>query len=253
MKALPIAASTRADQDILPIYVGNFTDPVGASEFCGTGFLIAPGILVTCWHCVSTELPEGKAYVAVRHDPNSNLYRPYLLESIFKDDSGRDLAMAAISIAPTIGFALSSEHALLGTDVCTFGYPFTDCIIVDGNKRFVLNARYLQGYITRDFFHDYGEYGPTPSYELSIPALSGLSGAPLIEVGTKTVLGVIYGNNDVATVVHCGSYDAESGKRTPDVERIVSFGLAHYTGSLLEFSTPLTMGIPLGEYLMNIR
>jgi V8-like Glu-specific endopeptidase len=32
----------------------------------GTGFLIGKNIIVTCWHCVRSELKQGERYVALR-------------------------------------------------------------------------------------------------------------------------------------------------------------------------------------------
>lgn len=103
----------------------------------------------------------------------------------------------------------------------------------------------------RSFYYEHQTYGQTPSYELDMPTPAGLSGAPLVKTGSKEVVGVIYGSNDVATIEQEASINSESGKREPEIQRIISFGLAHYTETLKNLKGAATKGLPLQQYLRS--
>lgn len=82
-----------------------------------------------------------------------------------------------------------------------------------------------------------------------MPAPEGLSGAPLMTLAGE-VLGVVYGTVETASIAEWASVD-EEGKRTPEVQRIVSFAVAHHTDSLLSLSGAATSGRTLREYLSS--
>jgi hypothetical protein len=92
----------------------------------------------------------------------------------------------------------------------------------------------------------------TEAYELDMPTPEGLSGAPLIRMGSKEVVGVVYCTNEVALIKQFEQVD-EDGRREPEIHRVVSFGLAHSTSSLHSLSGPATGGIPLGQCMQNKR
>jgi len=101
----------------------------------------------------------------------------------------------------------------------------------------------------RSFYHEHQTYGRIPSYELDMPTPAGLSGAPLVKVGSPEVIGVIYGSNDVATIEQEASVNPQTGKREPEIQRIISFGLAHYTETLRNLQGIATGGLPLHQYI----
>ena len=78
--------------------------------------------------------------------------------------------------------------------------PLTERVDLGRRPRFLLAGRYLQGYVTRSFAYEHQEFGRITSYELDMPAPTGLSGAPLLKVGTMEVYGVIYGSHSVETI-----------------------------------------------------
>ena len=82
-----------------------------------------------------------------------------------------------------------------------------------------------------------------------MPAPDGLSGAPLIVRGSDAIVGVVYGTIDVARTEEVSAVDPETGARTPQVQRIVSFGLAHHTWALGELRGPATGGRPLADVM----
>jgi len=241
------------DKDILPIFIINGKKPFNIHSFCGTGFIISPNLFITCWHCVKGEIPLYHKYAAMI-ESNSGKFKVSYIYNIEQDQNGSDISISNIQHDPTLGLMISEKDSALGVDVWTFGYPLTDKFNdSDGRNEFVLNGRFLQGYITRAFIYESSIYGQVPSYELDMPVPDGLSGAPLIRSGSKEVIGVIYGNNDVDTIDKFSSVDPETGKREPEIVKIVSFGLAHYTDTLLNVKCKATKNQTLKEFLLKVK
>lgn len=239
----------QVDRDILPIFLAPRKEPCEPVSFQGTGFIIARNVLVTCWHIVSSSPPDDHEYAAIIEiQPGS--YKAFFLNNLEQDANGSDLATANIGLGPVLGLTLGRNSLALGTDVCTFGYPLTDLRQrPGGGRQFVLNPRYLQGYVTRKFHYEHRLFGSVPSYELDMLTPLGLSGAPVIKVNTKEVFGVVYGSHDVATIEEVARIDPETGKREPEVQRLVSFSLAHYTETLRNLRSTATRGLSLADFL----
>lgn len=213
----------------------------------GTGVFPVPRVFVTCWHCVA--LP--RAYVAMVRVPGGDSYSAWPLLDITQHPNGCDLAMARVALTHTRQLVLSiaDNEALAATEVWSYGYPFSTVLPgVDGDNRARLEGRYLQGYITQAFRHEHHRYGMTMAYELDMPTPEGLSGAPLLKRNTREIIGVVYGTNDVALIERFSEVDQE-GKRTPEIQRVVSFGLAHHTSNLQSLAGPATNGKTLAEYI----
>ncbi|HMF55558.1 MAG TPA: serine protease [Pyrinomonadaceae bacterium] len=239
------------DQDILPLFVVKSTDPAELVSFAGTGFLIAPRILVTCWHCVKNMLPEGCRYAAVRSN-GAGGHQALHLAHIEQDKQGSDLATAHIEASPTLGLKVAEGDVAVGTDVFSYGYPLTDVgRRAAGGMQFTLHARYLRGYVMRAFWYEHPQFGRVASYEVDMQTPEGLSGAPLIRRGSWDVVGVVYGTNEVASIAEFARHDPETDERTPELQRIVGFGLAHYTGTLHSLRTEATRDLPLSQFLRS--
>ena len=182
----------------------------------------------------------------------SLLYAPWVFRAP-NPTNGSDLATAlVVDYVPEFKMTLADAPALMGADVQTYGYPLTTVRPSPkhaGTINFALNDRFLQGYIMRVFHYEHTQYGRVVSYELDMPAPAGLSGAPLIEMGSTTVIGVIYGTNDVETIEQFSQVDSETGKRTPEVVRVTSFALAHHTETLRNLRGLATRELPLAEHL----
>ena len=208
----------------------------------GTAFLVARGVLVTCWHCVSEPLPAGHSYGVARRFPLGGVTGT-ALKDLSRCKAGKDLATAKVAFWPSLGFKLAERPLEIGEDVWTFGYPLTDVQErPGGGKFFMSHPRLLKGHVMRRFMYPHYDLGAVPSYELSFPAPEGLSGAPLFRAETNEVRGVVYGNNDVTTIVEWSSVDKETGKRTAEVQRTVSYGLAHTLESLAGLRGDATRG-----------
>jgi len=186
-------------------------------------------------------------------------YRSFELRELAQDAKGSDLALARlqIDIPARMNLQLASVATTSGADVWSYGYPLTTEITdPTGSRRFHLEPRYLQGYVTRGFWHERPRYGAFPSYELDMPAPEGLSGAPVVRVPTLAipgsrpqVVGVVYGRIETGVIEEFVSIDPDTGERRPEVQRVVSFAAAHYTSTLLEASGPATFGHSLAEYI----
>lgn len=235
-------------QDIFPIVVSDLsTSPPRTVSFQGMGFLVAPNLLLTCWHSVETQLPPGQAYFA--GVIQGNQYYRFPLSKIERDQNGSDLATAKVELIPRAGFLLSEEQGFPGTQVFTFGSPFPEkCRLDSGEPAIKLSPRFFDGYITRPFNYSHPKYGTTHSYELSFAAPQGLSGSPLITHGLK-IIGVVYGNLDSYTITEEATKDPETGELYPEVRRIVSFGLAFHNDIVCRVCTTGTSRKPLLEFV----
>jgi hypothetical protein len=204
---------------------------------------------VTCWHCVRTQLPDSQRYAAAIEVAEGE-YGSVLLEDIQQDTNGTDLATARADLKPTLRFTLADSSAHQGHEVWTYGYPLTGVRQhPELEKQFELQARYLEGYVTRLFNYEDSEYGQAPSYELDMPAPGGLSGAPRLKKPSHEVVGVIYGDHDVGTIDQLARIDPATGERTPEVQRVVTFALAHFTETIKNLQGVATDSLPLAEYL----
>ena len=229
------------DRDILPVITCSgfgTSEPLTLWSFEGTGFLLEKNIFVTCWHFVRTPLREGREYAVVVETDEGNT--AWMLSDISKDANGTDLATVRVPLEPNLGLVLAHEPVLMGADVWTFGYPLTRGPYPLSEedpargKRIELEGRYLRGYVTRTVKYEDPHFGETPCYELDMPAPAGLSGAPIVERGSKRVIGVVFKEH------YRG--DSEEYSRT-------TFALAHYTETLLNLRGSATLGLTLPEYL----
>jgi hypothetical protein len=235
--------------DVLPIFLCERGSPGKPLAAMGTGFLIGERLLVTCWHCVPPGPAEGQYYAAVEWVGSG--YRPWELTTI-SQVPGRDIATATVDLVPQVPLRLTRDLAGAGTDVYTFGYPLPSVERRDdGDLKFGIAGRYLQGYVTRGFDHPESAYGVTPAYELDMPAPAGLSGAPLLTQGTADVVGIVFGSNDLETVDSFKRVDPETGETHPEVRRVVSFGLAHHTRTLWDVKGTATGGQTLRDLLLG--
>jgi hypothetical protein len=238
----PIEIPRRPGVDVFALFALE-ADGSSIRDFLGTGFLLAGGILVSCWHCVREAVEAGLPVAAV--ETGDDFIPALVLRDLEQDRNGSDIATARLTRLPLFGLELAAGPADTGTDVWTYGFPLTE----RPNERrstYLLNARYLEGYITRAFYFSDER---VPSYELDMRAPAGLSGAPLIEVGSKRVIGVVYGVHAAEMIEYFGTTDPETGKRVADIVRVETFALAHYTDTLRAVVGRATGERPLGEFV----
>jgi homospermidine synthase len=81
-----------------------------------------------------------------------------------------------------------------------------------------------------------------------------MSGAPLVRMGSREIIGVLYGHNEAETIEEFGTRDPETGERLrPEVVRRNYFAAAHYTWNLQTLKGEATNGRPLFEYLRELE
>ena len=91
--------------------------------------------------------------------------------------------------------------------------------------------------------------GPSPVWELDMQVPGGLSGAPLFFQGTDAVLGVVFHAHEVETVETFRCVDPVTGKREPEIVRVIYFGLAHPMELVLELRGQASGGRALRELM----
>ncbi len=250
-----------ARRDVLPILMVTEGEDPDIKAFMGTGFVLGKNVFVTCHHCVSTPLDEGDRYVVaipveyVQNSEDQTYAGPYgigPLTDIAKDPTGLDLATAKAAFSSTL-LDLSDSSLSMGENIFTYGYPLTEDLPHPvAGRSLTVNGRYLEGYCTTTYYHEVPGYIRTPTYELDMPAPIGLSGAPIVKRdGAATVAGVVYGTKDTGTVEEFARIDETTGERTPELQRITTFAVAHYFDSLYNLRGPATDHMPLGEYLRS--
>ena len=97
---------TKIGADIFPLFIVRKTTPVEIVSFQGTGFLIAPNVLVTCWHNVNSRLEEDQSYALAVEGGAVGQYTVATLSNVSQDENGSDLATANVGLVPTLGLTL---------------------------------------------------------------------------------------------------------------------------------------------------
>jgi hypothetical protein len=115
-------------RDIYPIFeVDPNPDGKGpmAVGFRGTGFLLAPNLFMTCWHCLESPVADGNQLALVGSLPEAK-FRASPLGEIGRDENGLDLATARVAATPSLPFSFPDRPPDYGADVAAFGYPLTE-------------------------------------------------------------------------------------------------------------------------------
>jgi hypothetical protein len=242
--------------DVLPLFeIDPSTDPPSIDAFRGTSFLISDFLLVTCWHCVR-DVREGRILVVGSRrnelgepvDREGADWRLDEVVSISQDTNGFDLATGRVTFRQgPAALSLAPQSLATGADVWSYGYPFTTPQLHDDRKRWNIEARYLEGYITRAFWREVGERS-IPTYELDMLAPSGISGAPLLDARTGTVCGGVHGS--LETTMAETALDPLSGDAVAAATpRYFAFAGAHFTSSLHDLAGDATEQMPLSVFL----
>lgn len=241
--------------EIFPIFeCDTTTSPPALSRFRGTGFRVRGGdLLITCWHCLEGGDDEGRGLAIASRTQGSDAMTMHPLLDVSQDTNGRDLGTARIFNADTIPGALPLELAdaslFAGFDVVTVGFPDTATTAVDGDQKWMVDTRWLQGYLTRVVEHPTVEYGLMASYEMDMLAPRGISGAPLfLRNSGWAVYGVMYTVRRSATVEEI-DVEAQTGERANDVRLVTTFSLAAHTELLHDLRGDATEGERLVDWL----
>lgn len=223
-------------------------------DYRGTGTVVFPGVLITCWHVVGEELSGDERYVVlVARDPGPG-FAAHPVSQISQHHDGLDLAMGLIPETGSGFLEIHTEELREGTDFWTCGYPFSDPVLSDeGSKKWEINMRMFKGHVTAGLMWEPVGFPETPSIELSIPTPRGLSGAPIIPASKHTIAGIIYGEHTMYMIDEAERRDPETGEVTPEARIKVQFGLGHTPHSLLSLRGPASSGRSVGELQAAFR
>jgi len=240
---------------VLPLFIleqkGAVWQPI---EFVGTGFILgAPerehDVLITCWHCVNHTISANQIYGGLLQGENGDPHTVIFLNSLEQDINGTDLACAIPIGAPKSPWRLGLKPTGTGNQVRSYGYPHTLGVrLSNGQKYFDLQERYLEGYVVREFGYKNFDSKIIPSYELDMLTPNGLSGGPIFDRMTGNVTGVVYGQHSVGSIVEEAWFDAETGERHPELQRLLHFGLAHWLPTLHKMQGSATGNLPLATF-----
>jgi hypothetical protein len=225
-------------RNILPVVIteSNTLRPV---SFRGTGFLIAPNILITCWQCVRDALHEKQRYSIMLEEGSG--YSIHNLSNIKQHSGGLDLAIAQIDLAYDQGLRICAREALPGDEVIAYGYSPGEGVFTGGQISISrLNPRLMHGHITRSFYYSCPGFVRTYTYELNMPMPNGIYGTPLIKPATNEVVGVIYGVLDIPKAGRPQGIANGIRSSVSREEQMMTLGLAHHTDNLQEFQGTLT-------------
>lgn len=178
------------------------------------------GDIATCAHVVNS-LEEGEILVAVEMHGNCLAYP---VENI-RVHPKYDFAVGYVSrreykVAPL----MDQAEVFIGSDVLAYG--FTAGGLID--ERMVTVPRLFKGHIART--HSMPLLAAARSTcEVSFPAHSGFSGAPLLFDARKTcVAGMLYGNYESTITLHKRTEVDDAGSKfSEEIHKVIELGAAH--------------------------
>ncbi len=205
---------------------------------------------LTALHVVNRILAEGEELVVVTcQGAESPEYETHEILRFEAHQDGFDLAIGEADCRSSSYVSIVGGEMALAQGVCTYGFPFTEGIQdLQGTRQWNIQARYFEGYITREVVYPHPGYRNTESYEVNFPAPSGLSGSPLLLAGSSGAIGVIYGNLESYTIADEREILPESGAVVSEVRKVVQFGLAHRNDTLLGIRASFLSGKSLLEW-----
>jgi hypothetical protein len=208
-------------------------------KFLGTGCFISKGWLITCAHVLTKSQNIPCVAYKVIGDLKERTYDG--LKDINYHPFA-DLALARVGEVASGHYKafdpdLDSER-LVGTDVVSYSY------VEDAREGYQAAAtpRFFKGHIMRastDFDDDRIAY-----IEISYPALSGMSGSPIIDANTTKVIGVLYQNFRSQILedyieVEQSNKDGEVSVKEQALYRVVDYGKALDLIAYREFILPV--------------
>lgn len=203
------SGSTLLELDIMKVEIGEGLSEavfplfrVGGDDpaFLGTAFFVMKsGVFITAKHVLDVNLPAGTAIKAILFS-DGNVTELDVTGAAF--DAEQDLAVGRVSMDEGREFQvlmLSEEIRDLRTLVLTYGYPYTKVIKATADKK---GQVHFESKARLGLISDYsdaaaeGALVPPPCYEHSLDIPPGLSGGPLLDVGTNHVFAVNSGSCD---------------------------------------------------------
>jgi len=208
-------------------------------QFLGTGCFITTGWLLTCSHVLKKVHHIPCAAYKVIGDPKERTFDG--LKDI-RFHPYADLALAKVGeIASkyykTFTPDFESER-LIGTDIVSYSYVED----VQAGYQAAATPRLFKGYIMRTSVDV--DDKRIAYIEVSFPALSGMSGSPIIDIKTTRVIGMLYQNfrsqilEDYIEVQE-PDFDREDHMKGQAIYKVVEYGKALDLAMYREFILPV--------------
>jgi len=192
---------------VYSVCVTSATDRGENAVSLGTGFMIAPGVLVTVAHLLARHAPNKDCEVQVCQ-PRSGADLPYTQARVWAQDASRELLL--LETEPTAAVA----HLMLaavpsGTSCGVLGYPHSQLRWPEGPQKAIgvsAQIRFRAVHIAAAYPQRLALDQPVfAGYELDTTVFLGTSGAPVFLTDGR-VLGMVYGGDapqkpDTAVVV----------------------------------------------------
>ncbi|MCE7556449.1 S1 family peptidase [Aliivibrio fischeri] len=205
-------------------------------RFVGSCFFIDnEGTAVTCSHIIEG-LAEDEELCTL--DEKTNNHIP--IDIIWQHDTD-DFAIIKLPIRGNKFFNLRYDRPILGLDVMSYGF-------LNGgvsNQILKIDYRLMKGYVSR-LGNEAEHIRSKGVFETSYPSLSGFSGtAVFCQNGNELdLVGMLFQNVESTVEVFAFKEISESGEVEfkESVNRIVEFGLAHTTDTIVRYLNESQVG-----------
>lgn len=210
------------------INIGEYIRPIGIRnnngeiKFSGTGFGIEKaGLVLTAAHVVLNTIKPDEIYIEL---PSNK----FLQASSIKFHPSADIAALTFESDPSLHFfklgnpKMKAGHFHLGTEIISYGYPFTR----ENPDKINLEPRLMCGHIQRNFQHKQNNYN-FRACELSFPVIKGQSGSPILLVNDiESAIAILVSNFESSTIIDSYEEHHENGgKEIHKIKKVISYGI----------------------------
>jgi hypothetical protein len=167
-------------------------------HFLGTGFFINDkGLFLSAKHIFENfQTIEGDEYVAVELDLSADKGFPHKISNLKSSDQF-DIVLGWVENFPDIEpLTLAGENAPMNFDILTVEFSGTHSELLQDRitRALVFNPYFRKGHVVCYYRSSFPEKISTQCLDLSLPALKGASGAPVLTEANGLVIGMITGN-----------------------------------------------------------
>ncbi len=171
----------RPQQVIVPVVtMSSVTGTV--DDLLGTGFMVAPGVIMSAKHVLGVIPPEDHCLSAASMDGVNGTVPTYEIEDLYLDPKF-DIAVGRVREWPDEKHMQikTDDNLHMNWDVLTVEYSDTqrNVPMPNGRREMKLVPTYHKGYVMREYVAEFGHPRPVGCIDLSYPAFKRASGAPV--------------------------------------------------------------------------
>lgn len=176
---------------IFPIVAKIDAKASGTYIFLGTGFFVGAGTFITAKHVC--EGVKGNLF-AVQLDMYGQQATACDISNV-KYSKEFDIAKGTVTGFHDIKvLTIATRNPPVNLDILTMEFSGTRTELKEETKALVFNPFHRKGHIVQFYLSNFPERTTTSCFEVSFPALSGASGAPVILENDGSVVGMIVEN-----------------------------------------------------------